>query len=401
MPGQYPPSSFESLVGQFLNSYGMVKGMKRDQSEQKIREQAAKRADQLEQVKLNEAGYDRLTMPTIQAPPPGDQNFAQKVGGFLSDHFGSKDQPQEIVMKTHPSAHDEDVANEQQFITGRDERAFAHTDLLEGIKAKQAADLKKLELAGSAANAQTGAQARITAAQIAAHTPDWTAVDDTDPTTGQPRKMKLDKHSGAYNQIGGGKASGSSGGGRGATSSLREMLDADASMANMEPSVVLKLSTSQEMAATQAASSAHATAQGTGGLAALAGQALGSFAGQHVLDPDVAEYDRNARSFGMQSTQALKGRQSDQKVTRDIQLSRVFSANRNNPNVLKDTQGTRRNLILMAVHDNPGQLMTLTPAERDRLRGMGANIPDESKFGGAASGGNKVTINGKTFVIPD
>lgn len=159
----YPPSSFESMVGNFLNSYGAVKGIQRDRSEQAIREQAAKRQDQMAQVQLDEAGYDRLTMPTIGAPP--DQSFAQKVGRFLS---GGTPAPSEIIVKTHPSAHDTDVANAQAFETSRDTARFGQQTLLEGIKAQQAAALEKARQDAENQRASGHDAARIKAAGISA-----------------------------------------------------------------------------------------------------------------------------------------------------------------------------------------------------------------------------------------
>lgn len=126
---QYPPSSFESLVGNFLNSYGAVKGIQRDRSEQAIREQQAKRQDQMAQVQLDEAGYSRLTMPTIGPPP--DESFTQKVGRFLS---GGTPAPSEVIVKTHPSAHDTDVANAQAFETSRDTAHYANERAIEELK---------------------------------------------------------------------------------------------------------------------------------------------------------------------------------------------------------------------------------------------------------------------------
>lgn len=127
---QYPPSGFEALVGNFLSSYAQMKGLKMQQRESDQRAQQAKTADQLAQIQMNEAGYDRISLPKIEAPP--DQGFFSKVGHFLS---GGPEQPGLIVMKTHQStreretqdartAHVADVAESERF------------DLeLEGIKA--------------------------------------------------------------------------------------------------------------------------------------------------------------------------------------------------------------------------------------------------------------------------
>ena len=124
MPGPYPPSSFESGVAAFLNSYSLVSGIKADKQAAADRKRAADNADAMQQVQLKEAGYDRITMPTIQAPPNPDQSFAQKVGGYLSNHFGGgNDMPSEVLMKTHASARDTEIANAQTYQTGRDTAA--------------------------------------------------------------------------------------------------------------------------------------------------------------------------------------------------------------------------------------------------------------------------------------
>lgn len=153
----YPPSSFESGVAGFLNTLSAVQGIKANKQETRIRKQAADRADQMEQVKLDEAGYDRITMPTIEAPP--DQSFAQSVGSYLSKHFRGGDEPQSVVMKTHPSAHDTNVANEQAFITSRDAVHFQTERDLEGMKAALAVKLERdrqtQENSRSAANNRT------------------------------------------------------------------------------------------------------------------------------------------------------------------------------------------------------------------------------------------------------
>ena len=127
MPNVYPPSSFESAVAGFLQAYGTVSGIKADKQAAADRKRAADNADAMQQVQLKEAGYDRITMPTIQAPPSPDQSFAQSVGHTLKNYFsGGSDQPSSIIMKTHPSARDTEIAGNQTFELGRDQAHFTN-----------------------------------------------------------------------------------------------------------------------------------------------------------------------------------------------------------------------------------------------------------------------------------
>jgi hypothetical protein len=123
-------SEFEAAVGSFLQNYAASKGLRSQQSEQRIRERQANRADQMAQVQMNEAGYDVLPMPKIEAPP--GQNFAQKVGRFLS---GGGDESDSIVMKTHPSVRESEIAGEHQFDLSRDQARFSNDRAVEELKA--------------------------------------------------------------------------------------------------------------------------------------------------------------------------------------------------------------------------------------------------------------------------
>jgi hypothetical protein len=131
MPQQQYVSPFEAAVGNFLSSYAAMKGLRMQQGEAADRRKQAQRADQMARIQMNEAGYDEVQMPTIEAPP--GQSWAQRIGRMIS---GGPEQPGSIVMKTHPSIHEQDLAGERDFITGRDTANFAHQDLLEAIKAK-------------------------------------------------------------------------------------------------------------------------------------------------------------------------------------------------------------------------------------------------------------------------
>lgn len=121
-------SEFEAAVGGFLQNYAAVRGLKIQEGEAADRRRQAKRADQMARVQMNEAGYDEIQMPTIQAPP--GQNFAQKVGRFLS----GPEQPDTIVMKTHPSTRETEIAGNQQFETGRDQSHFKNDLAVEELR---------------------------------------------------------------------------------------------------------------------------------------------------------------------------------------------------------------------------------------------------------------------------
>jgi hypothetical protein len=128
---QYPPSSFEALVGSFLKSYSAVKGIQHDAAEQKIRQRQADRADQMQRIQMDEAGYDEIAMPTIEAPP--GQSFAQKVGRFLS---GGPEQPGPIVMKTHQSQREREIQDAGAAHTADREDTQAYGLELEALRAK-------------------------------------------------------------------------------------------------------------------------------------------------------------------------------------------------------------------------------------------------------------------------
>jgi hypothetical protein len=133
----YSPSGFEQGVAAFFGTYNAGKEQQRQQQEQALRKRQADTADQEAQVRLNEAGYDRITMPTIQAPP--DQSFASRVGNFL---HGGPAEPGSIVMKTHPSVRETEIAGARQaHLT--DVAASDQHDLM--MEALRAADARKLE----------------------------------------------------------------------------------------------------------------------------------------------------------------------------------------------------------------------------------------------------------------
>lgn len=135
-------SGFEAGVGQFLQNYAAMKGLKMQQGEADDRRRAMKRADELQKVQLDQAGYDVLPMPKIERPPA--QGFAQNVGRFLSDHFGGgSPEPGEIVMKTHPSQHEKDVAESEAFTTSRDAAAFGQQQAIEQLRAGIAASQER------------------------------------------------------------------------------------------------------------------------------------------------------------------------------------------------------------------------------------------------------------------
>ncbi|MDQ6689069.1 MAG: hypothetical protein M3Z18_00975 [Gemmatimonadota bacterium] len=130
----YPPSPWEAGVAGFLNSYAAMKGLRIQEQDAADRKQAATDADQLNQVRLGEAGYTRQTMPKIEAPP--DQSFEQKIGSFLSNHFGSgSSEPSSFLVKDHPSVRESEIANEQTFDLTRDAAHFKNERDIEGIRA--------------------------------------------------------------------------------------------------------------------------------------------------------------------------------------------------------------------------------------------------------------------------
>lgn len=126
----YPPSGFESAVGGFLQGYSTVSDIRQRKQAAAAQKKASERADQMQKVQLDQAGYDEITMPKIEAPP--DQNFMQRVGHFLMHR---NDEPQSIVMKTHPSVHETDVQNQQTFARSQSEASFANQRAIEDLRA--------------------------------------------------------------------------------------------------------------------------------------------------------------------------------------------------------------------------------------------------------------------------
>ena len=183
----YPPSPFEAAVAGFLGSYGAAKDRRAQSAELALRKRQADAADQEAQVRLNEAGYDRITMPTIQAPP--DQSFASKVGSYLS---GGPDQPSTIVMKTHPSGSDEAAARNEAFITGRDATAQQNARDIEQMRtaietqrfnATQAGEDRRAAAAQAGENYRAGLSRATTKAALG-QTAKHSVVDDAIDATG-------------------------------------------------------------------------------------------------------------------------------------------------------------------------------------------------------------------------
>jgi hypothetical protein len=150
---QYPPSAFEAAVAGFLQGYGTVSGIRQQRQEAADRSRAANRADQMARIQINEAGYDEVPMPKIEAPP--GQNILQKVGRFLS----GPEQPSSIVVKTHPSVRETEISGAQQFETGRDQARFGNeravTELQGALQARLDANRQAHEDARNAADNRT------------------------------------------------------------------------------------------------------------------------------------------------------------------------------------------------------------------------------------------------------
>jgi hypothetical protein len=144
MPGQYPPSNFESLVGSFLQSYTAMKASRRADAEQDIRDRQAKRADQLQRIQLDESGYDEIPMPKI-GPPPG-QSWTQRLGRMIS---GGPEQPAAIVMKTHQSSRERELANASAARVADREDQQSYGLELEGVRARDARALQAEREAGA------------------------------------------------------------------------------------------------------------------------------------------------------------------------------------------------------------------------------------------------------------
>lgn len=126
----YPPSPFESAVGGFLQGYNTTSGIRQRKQEAALQKRQADRADQLAQVQLGQQGYDVLQMPKVEAPP--DQNLFQKVGFWLQHR---NDEPQSIVMKTHPSVHETDVQNQESFAREQAQAGFSNQRAIEELRA--------------------------------------------------------------------------------------------------------------------------------------------------------------------------------------------------------------------------------------------------------------------------
>lgn len=123
-------SGFEAAVGSFLQNYAAMRGLKQQDQESALRKRQADRADQMQQIQMGEAGYDVLPMPKVEQPP--GQSFFQRVGHFLA---GGDAEPGSIVMKTHPSVHEQDVASEHEFQTSRDQSVYNREMAVEKLRA--------------------------------------------------------------------------------------------------------------------------------------------------------------------------------------------------------------------------------------------------------------------------
>lgn len=154
MPENYTPSPFAAAVGSFLQTYSTVSGIKQDKQAAADRKRAANRADELQRIQMDQAGYDEITMPTIEAPPP--QNFEQGVAQHLRQFFsGGPDEPGSIVVKTHPSAHDTDM--QAQFQNERDLESMREAIATNRFNATQAGENARAAATQSGENARSAA----------------------------------------------------------------------------------------------------------------------------------------------------------------------------------------------------------------------------------------------------
>jgi hypothetical protein len=157
----YPPSNFEALVGSFLQSYTAMRASRRADAESDIRDRQAKRADQLQRIQMDEAGYDEIAMPKIGPPP--DQGFFGKVGQFLS---GGPDQPGPIVMKTHQSTREREQIDARAAHLADVSEQERYGLELEGIRAANARKLEAERQAGDMARTVANNRTQLQVAGI-------------------------------------------------------------------------------------------------------------------------------------------------------------------------------------------------------------------------------------------
>ena len=150
-----------------MQGYSLVSGIKHQKKEDRLAKQRADAADQEAQVRLNEAGYTRITnpvvsplrhitgtdaqglvqlsgpnLPTSGPAPSADPNrsFAQRIGDFLRG--GNDQSDNSIIVKDHPSVRETEIAGARQaHLT--DVAASDQHDLM--MEALRAADARKLE----------------------------------------------------------------------------------------------------------------------------------------------------------------------------------------------------------------------------------------------------------------
>jgi hypothetical protein len=127
-------SGFEAAVGNFLQTYAGMRGLQQQAGEAADRRRQAKRADQLGQIEMADRGYTTLQMPTVQ-PPSFEQGVGRRVLNGVRDFLsGGPDEPSSIVMKVSPSIREGEIANEQQFTTGRDTARFSNDRAVEELR---------------------------------------------------------------------------------------------------------------------------------------------------------------------------------------------------------------------------------------------------------------------------
>jgi len=194
-PNSYPPSGFASAVGNFLDSYGQVKGIQARNQDAADRKRASDDADRQAQIHEQEQGYTRLTMPTVGASP--DQSWESKIGRFL---HGGDPAPSTILMKTGPTQRETEIANAEQYQTGRDTAITARDLQVAGVRvagenARDTADRTSRERIAAAAQSGENYRAGLSRATTKAalgQTAKHSVVDDAIDATGGYAKPAWD-----------------------------------------------------------------------------------------------------------------------------------------------------------------------------------------------------------------
>lgn len=121
MPQHYS-SGFEAAVGGFLQGYGTVRGMRRENAEDARREREARQASRMREIQMAESGYQEVdfTVPTVEPR----RNFIQSIGHKLR---GSPEPERDVrLLKMGPSASERLAAQNREFQIADREDTQAH-----------------------------------------------------------------------------------------------------------------------------------------------------------------------------------------------------------------------------------------------------------------------------------